>query len=88
VPPYKEVTRGFWVRFLPGDRIIVQVNDQDLYIPAPAKSQNLYIAQGVLDDEANKAIQAARERDRQAAEEYRRQLREQDARASKQGENE
>ena len=87
VPPYKRVAHGFWVRFLPDDRIVVQVNDQDLYIPDPLKDESLYVAQGVLDDEANKAMQAARERDAQAAEEYRKQLREQDAQAQKQGEN-
>ena len=86
VPPYERVTRGFWVRFLPGDRIVVQVNDQNLYIPAPMEDQHLYIAQGVLDDEANKAMQAARERDRQAAVEFRQQLRAQHAKARKEEE--
>jgi hypothetical protein len=82
VPPYKRLTRGFWVRFLPDDRIVVQVNDQNLYIPAPVKDQDLYVTQGVLDDEANKAMQAARERDRQAAEKFRKRLREQNARVA------
>ena len=87
MPPYERVTRGFWVRFLPGDRIVVQVNDQNLYIPAPVKNQNSFVAQGVLDDEANRAMQAAQERDRQAAEEFKKQLREQSARVARQGAN-
>ncbi|SHK91667.1 DUF3304 domain-containing protein [Paraburkholderia terricola] len=85
VPPYGPTQYNFWVQFLDGDRIRVRVDDGS---PLEKPSEHdPYIAQGVLDDDANKAMQAARERDRQAAEEYRQQLREQDARAGRQGEN-
>ena len=85
VPPYTRLTHGFWVRFLPDDRIVVQVNDQDLYIPDAPMNQERYVVQGVLDDEANQAMQARRERDRIATEEYRRGLKEDEAKAQQQG---
>jgi hypothetical protein len=81
VPPYKELTHSFWVRFLPGDRISVQVNDQQLYIPDPIKDQEMYVAQGVLDEEMNRQVLAAKEREKLRAEIYRQQLSDQAAQA-------
>jgi hypothetical protein len=81
VPPYKRPTHGFWVRFLPDDRIVVQVNDQDLYIPDASMNQERYVVQGVLDEEANRAMQARIARDRIATEEYRLGLKEDEAKA-------
>ncbi|RQZ20779.1 DUF3304 domain-containing protein [Burkholderia sp. Bp9031] len=52
VPPYGPRTYGFWVHFLPGDRIRVEIQDKP---PMPVKpaEQDPYIVQGVLDPELN-----------------------------------
>ena len=84
VPPYGPTQYNFWVQFLDGDRIRVRVDDGS---PLGMPSENdPYIAQGVLDDEANNAMQAARELDREAAVEFRQQLRAQHAKARKEEE--
>jgi hypothetical protein len=85
VPPYGPTHYNFWVQFLDGDRIRVRVDD-DTPLSKPGENDP-YIVQGVLDDEANRAMQAARDRDRLAAEEYRQQLRDQEAQATKRGGN-
>jgi len=52
VPPYGSRNYGFWVHFLPGDRIRVEIQDKP---PMPVKpaEQDPYIVQGVLDPELN-----------------------------------
>ncbi|RQY24633.1 DUF3304 domain-containing protein [Burkholderia stagnalis] len=52
VPPYGPETRGFWVHFLPEDRIRVQVRDRKGPIERPA-DDDPYIVRGVPDREAN-----------------------------------
>ncbi|KAG8153362.1 DUF3304 domain-containing protein [Burkholderia catarinensis] len=53
VPPYGPRTYGFWVHFLSGDRIRVEIQDKP---PMPVKpaEQDPYIVQGVLDPELSK----------------------------------
>ena len=81
VPPYGPTQYNFWVQFLDGDRIRVRVDDgSPLNMP---HSDDPYISQGVLDDEANRAMQAAQERDRRASVEFRKRWREQHAKARK-----
>jgi hypothetical protein len=53
VPPYGPDTYGFWVHFLPGDRILVQVQDTP-HMPVKPDDHDPYIVQGVLDPELNK----------------------------------
>jgi hypothetical protein len=67
VPPYGTTQYDFWVQFLDGDRIRVRVDDGNP-IEKPSE-RDPYIAQGVLDAEANQAMQAGRERDLRAMEE-------------------
>ena len=57
IPPYTSLTHGFWVRFLSNDRIVVQVNDQEWYIPKPIANQDAYVVQGVLDKTITKETQ-------------------------------
>ncbi|WP_081086673.1 DUF3304 domain-containing protein [Burkholderia stagnalis] len=52
VPPYGPETRGFWVHFLPEDRIRVQIRDRKGPIERPA-DDDPYIVRGVPDREAN-----------------------------------
>jgi hypothetical protein len=85
VPPYGPTHYRFWVQFLDGDRIRVRVADGTPF--SKPGENDPYVVQGVLDDEANRAMQAARDRDRLAAEEYRQQLRDQEAQARKRGGN-
>jgi len=55
VPPHSGDTQGFWVYFLEGDRIKVEVGDGiDHGKPLP---NDPYVAQGVLDDQLNKKMQ-------------------------------
>ncbi|EDT05541.1 DUF3304 domain-containing protein [Burkholderia ambifaria] len=53
VPPYGPRTYGFWVHFLPGDRIRIEIQDKP---PMPVKpgERDPYIVQGFLDPELNK----------------------------------
>src|SRR5579863_3586129 len=83
VPPYGPTRYNFWVQFLDNDRIRVRVDDGNP-LEMPAKDDP-YIAQGGMDDEANQAMQARIERDRIATEEYRRGLKEDEAKAQQQG---
>ena len=53
VPPYGIRTYGFWVHFLPGDRIRVEIQDKPA-MPVKPDEQDPYIVQGVLDPELNK----------------------------------
>ena len=53
VPPYGRQTYGFWVHFLPGDRIRVEVQDKP-QMPGKPDDHDRYIVQGVLDPEENK----------------------------------
>jgi hypothetical protein len=53
VPPYGPNTDGFWVHFLPGDRIRVQVQDTPAW-PDKPDEHDPYIVQGKLDAELNK----------------------------------
>jgi hypothetical protein len=77
VPPYGPRHGNFWVVFLEGDRIRVKVAD-GTPIELPAKDDP-YVVQGVLDEEANRAMAAAEERWRIAAEEEREYRREEEA---------
>ncbi|WP_081063030.1 DUF3304 domain-containing protein [Burkholderia stagnalis] len=52
VPPYGPETRGFWVHFLPEDRIRIQIRDRKGPIERPT-DDDPYIVQGVPDREAN-----------------------------------
>jgi hypothetical protein len=54
VPPYSISHYNFWVQFLDGDRIRVRVAD-DSSMNKP-NADGAYIAQGVLDEEANKEM--------------------------------
>lgn len=66
VPPYGTTQYNFWVQFLDGDRIRVRVADGNP-IEKPSE-RDPYIAQGVLDAEANQAMLAAQVRDLRAVE--------------------
>src|SRR6266481_6318315 len=52
-PPYGPHSYRFWVHFLPGDRIRVQVQDKP-ELPEKSDDHDRYIVQGVLDPELNK----------------------------------
>jgi hypothetical protein len=52
VPPYGPHTWGFWVHFLPGDRIRVQIQDKP-DIPNKPDEHDPYIVQGVPDPQHN-----------------------------------
>jgi len=52
VPPYGPNTDGFWVHFLPGDRIRVQVQDTPAW-PDKPDEHDRYIVQGVPDPQHN-----------------------------------
>nr|WP_144160438.1 DUF3304 domain-containing protein [Paraburkholderia sp. BCC1885] len=52
VPPYGPHTYGFWVHFLPGDRIRVQILDKQ-EVPKKPDEHDPYIVQGVLDPQRN-----------------------------------
>ena len=52
VPPYGPNTDGFWVHFLPGDRIRVQVLDKQ-EVPQKPDDHDPYIVQGTLDPKHN-----------------------------------
>ncbi len=82
IPPYGPKQYNFIVQFLDGDRIRVHVDDGGS-LDKPANNDP-YIVQGVLDAQANAQMQALRERDKRAAEEYRRELQQDAANASKQ----
>jgi hypothetical protein len=53
VPSYGPHTYGFWVHFLPGDRIRVEIQDKP-EMPGKPDDDDPYIVQGVLDPELNK----------------------------------
>ncbi|WP_171907305.1 DUF3304 domain-containing protein [Burkholderia plantarii] len=53
VPPYGPHNYGFWVHFLPDDRIRVEIQDRPEMPEKPADNDP-YIVQGVLDPELNK----------------------------------
>ncbi|WP_244486967.1 DUF3304 domain-containing protein [Burkholderia plantarii] len=53
VPPYGPHNYGFWVHFLPDDRIRVEIQDKPEMPEKPADNDP-YIVQGMLDPELNK----------------------------------
>jgi hypothetical protein len=53
VPPYGPHTYGFWVHFLPDDRIRVEIQDKP-EMPTKPDDRDPYIVQGVLDPELNR----------------------------------
>ncbi|WP_233238745.1 DUF3304 domain-containing protein [Bordetella sp. LUAb4] len=53
VPPYGQKAYGFWVHFLPGDRIRIEIQDQPTMPVRPA-DDDPYIVQGVLDTQVIK----------------------------------
>jgi hypothetical protein len=55
VPPYDGETQGFWVYFLEGDRIKVEVGDGIDH--GKPRFDDPYVAQGVLDNQLNKEAQ-------------------------------
>ncbi|WP_321818523.1 MULTISPECIES: DUF3304 domain-containing protein [unclassified Paraburkholderia] len=82
IPPYGPKQYNFIVQFLDGDRIRVRVDDGGP-LDKPANNDP-YIVQGVLAAQANAQMQATRERDKRATEEYHRELQQDAANASKQ----
>ncbi|WP_233236728.1 DUF3304 domain-containing protein [Bordetella sp. LUAb4] len=52
VPPYGTHTYGFWVHFLPDDRIRVQIQD-DPAMPVKPADDDPYIVQGVVEQKVN-----------------------------------
>jgi hypothetical protein len=72
VPPYGPTQYNFWVQFLDGDRIRVRVADGSPF--EKPHDGDPYVSQGVLDEEMNREVLAAKEREKVRAEIYRQQL--------------